>query len=133
MPPRLSRALYAFLIFLLVGPMAGALAFGLLVTAVTLATEPDIGLTFLYAAIVFAPLAYLTGGVQAAFTGAVAGAAILRQGRAPLWIVLGAALVAGAFHAARAHEDWWMTAIMLAVHLVAALACWFVVRLAQTP
>ena len=131
MPPRWSKALYAFLIFLFVGPLFGALAFGLLVTAASLVTDPNIGLSALYASIVFAPLAYLIGGLQAGVAGAATGAAILRWGYAPRWASLGAALVAGALYVSRAHEEWSVSAILIAVHLLAALACWLIVRAAR--
>ena len=128
MSSRLSYALVVVAVFALVGPAISALVFGLLFTVVAAFTEPGIGLMFVYASIIFLPLAYLIGGLQAAFAGAVTALVVWRQGSAPFWVPLAAALLAAAFVVARAHEDWVDSAIMIAVHALSALACWALLR-----
>lgn len=128
MSSRLSRSSLVFLVFLLLGPPIGALAYGLLLTVVTVFTDPGMGLTIIVAALAFLPLAYLIGGLQAAFTGLVSANAVWRTGRLSPWPPLAAALMAAGFHVARAHEDTAISAILVAVHLAAAGACWLVAR-----
>lgn len=128
MSPRLSRAIAVFLIYLLAGPLFGALAFGVLITIATAFLEPGLGLTMLYASIMLFPLAYLVGGIQAAAVGAAAALATWRQGAAPLWLPLGVALVAAGFHVARIHENAIDSLILIAVHLISAAICWLVTR-----
>lgn len=124
MPSRLPHALIVFAVFVLVGPPVGALVFGLLFTAVTALTEPGIGMMFVYASIIFMPLAYLIGGFQAAFAGAVTALVVWRRGYAPFWVPLAAALLAAIVTVSRDHEDLVSTAIMIAVHVLSALVCW---------
>ena len=124
MPSRLPHALVVFAVFVLVGPPVGALVFGLIFTAVAALTEPGIGLMFVYASIIFMPLAYLIGGLQAAFAGAVTALVVWRRGYAPFWVPLAAALLGAIVTVSRNHEDWVDSAIMIAVHVLSALACW---------
>lgn len=126
MSPRLSRALAVFLIYLFAGPLFGALTFGILITIVMAFSQPGLGLTMLYASILFFPIAYVIGGIQAAAVGAAAALATWRYGAAPLWLPLGVALVAAGFHVARVHENASDSLILVAVHVVSASACWLV-------
>lgn len=128
MSPRLSQAMTIVTIFVLVGPVVGALVFGVLVTVFAFADAPEIGIAFVYLAIAFFPLAYLAGGAQALFAGIVTASVAWRRGSAPLWVPLGAALAAGALVASRGHEHWDVTAILLAVHLLSAWVCWLLLR-----
>ena len=128
MSPRLSQALTIVTIFVLVGPVVGALVFGVLVTVFAFADAPEIGIAFVYLAIAFFPLAYLVGGAQALFAGIVTASVAGRRGSAPLSVPLGAALAAGALVASRSHERWDATAILLAVHLLSAWVCWLLLR-----
>jgi hypothetical protein len=123
-----SGALIALAVFVLAGPAIGSIAFGIMVTVTTRFIEPDIGLFYLVASILFLPLAYVTGGLHAAFVGAVTAVAIWRSGRAPLWLSLAAAALAGAQFVLRAHEEWTVSVILFSVHLVAALGCWLILR-----
>lgn len=128
MSPRLSRAVAVFLIYLFAGPLFGALTFGVLLTIVMAFSQPGLGLTMFYASILFFPLAYLVGGIQAAAVGAAAALATWRHGTAPLWLPLGVALVAAGFHVARAHENASDSLVLVAVHVVSASACWLLTR-----
>lgn len=127
---KLAQALAIVVIFVLIGPLVGALAFAVLLTLVTALDDPGVGLLFVYATLAFLPLAYLIGGAQAAATGIVTAVFAWRRGSAPLWVPLSAALVTGIVFASREHENWSDTAILLAVHLLSALACWLVARAA---
>lgn len=128
MSPRLPQAVAVVAIFVLAGPLAGALAFAVLMTLLTMLEGDNAGMLFVYAALAFLPLAYLIGGAQAAVTGLVTAAFAWRNGSAPAWVPLAAALAAGAVGASRSHEDWQATAILLAVHLLSALFCWLLAR-----
>ncbi|MCO5145245.1 MAG: hypothetical protein M9895_03585 [Aquamicrobium sp.] len=128
MPPRLSRAIAVFLIYLFAGPLFGALTFGILITIAMAFSQPGLGLTMLYASILLFPIAYLVGGIQAAAVGAAAALATWRRGAAPLWLPLGVALVAAGFHVARVHENASDSLILVAVHVVSASACWLAAR-----
>lgn len=124
------QALAVVALFALVGPLAGVLVFTLLVTLLTMIDGDDIGLLFVYGALAFLPLAYLVGGMQAAAVGLVTAAFAWRRGSAPAAVPVVAALVIGALVASRDHEHWGVTAVLVAVHGLAALACWALARLA---
>ena len=130
MSPHAGRALGALALFVLAGPAIGAVTFGILATVATYFVEPDVGLTFLFASLIFMPLAYVIGGIQAVFVGTLTAIAIWRTGRAPLWLPVAAAAVSATFHIARAHEDVGVSAILLAVHVIAAACCWLILRAA---
>lgn len=127
MSSRLSRSLGIVAIFVLAGPLVGALAFGVFFALFAFADDPEIGLAFVYLAVAFFPLVYLAGGMQALAVGIVTAAAAWRSGRAPLRVTLAAALAVGAVVASRSHEDWGTTFVLLAVHAVSAWACWLLV------
>ncbi len=110
MSSRLSRSLGIVAIFVLAGPLVGALAFGVFFALFAFADDPEIGLAFVYLAGAFFPLAYLAGGMQALAVGIVTAAAAWRSGSAPLRVTLAAALG--------------MTFVLIAVHAVSAWACW---------
>lgn len=103
MSPRLSRALAAFAVFLLVGPAIGAAVFAVLFTLLLAAADAGVGLLVVYATLAFFPLAYLVGGLQAAFAGA-----------------------AGFVAASRSYESRDAAVILVATHILSALACWAV-------
>ena len=124
MSPQLSRALSALAIFVLVGPAIGAAIFAVLMTLLLAVADAGLGLAVVYLTLAFFPLAYLVGGLQAAFVGAATAVAIWRKGFAPLWVPLLAATAAGSLAASRAHESWDATAILLATHILSALVCW---------
>jgi len=127
---RLPQALGIVVLFVFVGPPAGALVFALIVTLFTMIDGDDIGLLFVYGTLAYLPLAYLVGGMQAAAVGLATAAFAWRKGSAPAAVPAVAALVVGAFAASRNHEQWDMTAVLIAVHVAAALACWALLRLA---
>lgn len=128
MSPRLPQAVAVVAIFVLAGPLVGALVFALLITLLSVLEGDSASMLFVYAAFAFLPLAYLIGGAQAAVTGVVTAAYAWRRGRAPAWVPLAGALAAGAILASRDHEDWTATAILIAVHVLSALACWLLAR-----
>lgn len=133
---RSGRAFAVVAVFALIGPLVGALVFGVLVGIVTFVEDAGAGFAsvstgagIFLAAVAFYPLAYLVGGVQALFVGLVTAVAAWRSsGDVPWWIPLTAALAAGGLVASRNHESWAMTAILLAVHILPALACWALLR-----
>lgn len=118
MSSRLSRSLGIVAIFVLAGPLVGALAFGVFFALFAFADDPEIGLAFVY----------LAGGMQALAVGIVTAAAAWRSGQAPLRVTLAAALAVGAVVASRSHEDWGTTFALIAVHAVSAWACWLLAR-----
>ncbi len=124
MSPRLSRALGPFAVFLLVGPAIGAAIFAVLVTLLLAAADAGVGLLVIHATLAFFPLAYLVGGLQAAFAGAATAIAIWRNGSAPLWTPLVAAGAAGLVAASRSYESRDAAIILVATHVLSALACW---------
>lgn len=128
MSPRFPQAVAVVAIFVLVGPLVGALAFAVLITLLAALEGDGVGLLFVYATLAFLPLAYLVGGAQAAVTGLVTAAFAWREGHAPAWVPLAAALAAGAVLASRDHEEWILSAVLIAVHLLSALACWLLAR-----
>lgn len=128
MSPRLSQAVAIVAIFVLVGPLAGALIFAVLIMLRSVTDDPAMGMVFVYATIAFLPLAYFIGGAQAAITGLVTAIYAWRKGSAPVWVPLAAALAAGSVIASRNHEDWEVTALLLAVHALSAVACWLLAR-----
>ena len=128
MPSRLARALTIVALFVVVGPLAGALVFSLIVTLTTMIDGDDVGLLFVYATLAFLPLAYLIGGAQAAAVGLVTAVYAWRRGGAPALVPAAAALVIGAVVASRDHEQWDMTATLIAVHVLSALLCWALLR-----
>lgn len=130
MASRLPQALGIVATFVLVGPPVGALVFALIVTLFTMIEGDDIGMLFVYGALAFLPLAWLVGGLQAAAVGLATAAFAWRRGSAPAAVPAVAALVVGAFAASRNHEQWDVTAVLVAVHVLAALACWALLRLA---
>ena len=124
----LSQALVVFALFLLVGPLAGAFFFALLVTLVSAIEGEGLGLLFLYGTLAFLPLAYLVGGLQAAFVGLATALFGWFKGAPPAWVPVAAALAAGGLVAARSHEQWDLTAALVAVHVLAAFVCWALTR-----
>ena len=90
----------------------------MLFTLLLAAADAGVGL------LAFFPLAYLVGGLQAAFAGAATAIAIWREGFAPLWVPLVAAGAAGFVAASRSYESRDAAVILVATHILSALACW---------
>lgn len=127
-----SSALAIFLIVVLLGPIFGAVVFGLLLGLHLALTEPGLpsGLPVL-GSIIFIPLAYIVGGLQALATGVVASLSSLRAGRLSWLPALAVAAIAGAIHASREHvaDDWSFTVILFLANVLAAALCLTVCRL----
>lgn len=123
-----SRLTVILLVFVLMGPLLGALVFGLVATLWLAVVEADLALMILPATLMFFPLSYLIGGFQALVTGIAAAVAAWRTGRLVWWPPLCVALAAGIVYMSRSHEDVAMSGLLLASHVGAAAGCLLILQ-----
>lgn len=90
--------------------------------------DPYAGLVMAAMALLFLPLAFMMGGLQALLAGLASAWQLRRDGIAGYPLPLAAALLGGAVYAWRNGEDPLHSAIMVATHAVAALCCTAVLR-----
>ncbi len=126
-----GSAVAILLVFTLLGPLFGTLVAGLMLSVEGGVLRPDdsIGVVPLLLVIVYFPIAYLAGGLQAIATGVVAAGMALWRGRLEWWPAILAAAVLSVFTALRADGDGFVTATMVATHVGAAALCLLVCRL----
>ncbi len=124
----LRTALLVVLVFAVLGPPVGALAFGVMVAAAAPFFAPDdgLGLLVLYGVVLLLPVAWMVGGLQAVLTGAATALWSWRHGAVPLRIPLIAACVLAAISVARSGETLDVAVLLFAAHPVAAAASWLV-------
>lgn len=133
---RVGRVLAVVLVFVLLGPPVGALAFMLTAALIGLGRSADLaGLTWiaLFALIYAVPLSYLIGAVPAAVAGLIVGIRQVYFGPATWPYAVGAGLVVGcgvlivSGQRITADSDVSLPVIMMTC-LVPTLVCWLFVR-----
>ncbi|MHB2267491.1 hypothetical protein [Aliihoeflea sp. PC F10.4] len=120
-------AFLTILVFVLIGPPAGAMVLGFSVALLNIASIQG-GPHLFMAAIFLSPFGYLAGGLQALLVGGITGTAIGLRGYAPLWLPLGAAFLTAIIYVWYKNDDWYVSALMMLAHLIPAGICWLIVR-----
>jgi len=114
-------------VFAVAGPVIGTLIFVVLMMAASAvgAIPAELAPLVGYGALILLPLTFVIGGVQAVGSGlAVALWMAARRRDTPWWLPAGVAAAGSGFYLGRTDFALGEQAIVLAVHVLAAVACW---------